>query len=96
MEPEAVQPDDVQPAGSADWEIEHQVRLLLQRHRRLTFLALADSVPTANWRSLFLVLNRLSRQRQVGVMPLAGGYEVVWLHGREESGVVSEEPCLRI
>jgi hypothetical protein len=96
MEPQAAQPDDVQSAGSADREIEDQVCLLLQRHRRLSFLALADSVPTNNWRSLFLVLNRLSRQRQVGVMPLVGGYEVVWLHGREESRVVSDEPCLRI
>jgi len=87
-----MEPHEGQPA---DREIERQIRLVLQHHHRLTFLALADSLPAHSWRSLFLALNSLCRQRSVGLMPLAEDYEVVWLDRRAESSMVGEKPRLR-
>jgi hypothetical protein len=83
----------VQPV---DGDVDQQVLVLLQQHRRLTFLALADSLPTQSWRSLFMVLNRLSRQQHVELLPVEGDYEVVWRHRREEPRVLSEKPLLRM
>ena len=85
METEAIR----STAGSVD----EQILILLQHHRRLTFLALADSLPTYSWRALFMSLNRLCRARHVELLPLAGDYEVVWRHWREEQAGIPEEPC---
>ena len=82
----------VRPAAGV---VDEQILILLQHHRRLTFLALADSLPTYSWRALFMSLNRLCRAQHVELMPLAGDYEVVWRHWREEQDGISEEPCLR-
>jgi hypothetical protein len=60
--------------------VDRQILVLLQHHGRLTFLALANSLPTYSWRSLFVSLNRLCRQQHVELMPLAGDYEVLWKH----------------
>lgn len=84
------------PVQPADGEVDRQVLILLQQHRRLTFLALADSLPTQSWRSLFMALNRLCRQQHVELLPVEGDYEVVWRHWREELRVVAEEPFLRV
>ena len=83
----------VQPV---DGEVDRQVLVLLQQHHRLTFLALADSLPTQSWRSLFMVLNRLCRQQHVELLPVDGDYEVVWRHWREEPKAVLEEPFPRV
>ena len=87
---------EVHEVHPADREIERQVCLLLQQHRRITFLALADALPAYSWRSLFLALHRLCCQRYVGLLPLAEDYEVLWLDRRAETRRVSEEPCLRM
>ncbi len=87
MESHEVRPDE----GAVD----RQILVLLQQHRRLTFLALAESLPTHTWRSLFTALNRLCRQQHVELMPLAADYEVVWRHWGDGATVVSEEPCVR-
>ena len=88
MESEAVRP----AAGIVD----EQILILLQHHRRLTFLALADSLPTYSWRALFMSLNRLCREEHVELMPLAGDYEVVWRHWREEQDGIRRSPvCAR-
>ena len=87
MESHEVQPDD--------GEVDRQVLVLLQQRRRLTFLALADSLPAHTWRSLFMALNRLCRQRHVELLPLAGDYEVIWRHWRN-GATLSEEPCFRM
>lgn len=84
-----------QAAQPAEGAVDRQILTLLQHHRRLTFLALADSLPTYSWRALFMALNRLCRQQHVELLPLAGDYEVVWRHWREESAVASEAPCMR-
>lgn len=84
--------DEVRPAEGI---VDRQILILLRHHRRLTFLALADSLPTYSWRALFMSLNRLCREQHVELMPLAGDYEVVWRNWREEGTGTSEEPCLR-
>ena len=85
--------EEVRPAEGI---VDRQILVLLQHHRRLTFLALADSLPTYSWRALFMALTRLCREQHVELMPLAGDYEVVWRHWREEGAGISEEPCLRV
>ena len=80
----------VRPAAGI---VDEQILMLLRRHRRLTFLALADSLPTYSWRTLFMSLNSLCRARHVELLPLAGDYEVVWRHWREEQAGILEEPC---
>jgi hypothetical protein len=84
---------EVQPDGG---EVDRQVLVLLQQHRRLTFIALADSFPTLGWRSLFMALHRLCRQQHVELIPLAEGYEVVWRFRHKEPRAVSEEACFRM
>lgn len=79
---------------SADGPVDQQILEVLQHHRRLTFLALADSFPAYTWRSLFVALNRLCHQQHVELMPLAGDYEVVWRHWRTRS-VRPDESCTR-
>ncbi|MDR4479800.1 MAG: hypothetical protein R3B37_08690 [Nitrospira sp.] len=83
--------EEVRPAEAI---VDRQILVLLQHHRRLTFRALADSLPAHSWRSLFVALNRLCHQQHVELMPLAGDYEVVWRHWRDEPPR-SEEPCIR-
>jgi hypothetical protein len=78
----------------ADGPVDQQILELLQHHRRLTFLALADSFPTYTWRSLFVALNRLSHQQHVELMPLAGDYEVLWRQWRARSQVKPDESCI--
>ena len=46
--------EEVRPAAGV---VDRQILLLLQQHRRLTFLALADALPTYSWRALFMSLN---------------------------------------
>jgi hypothetical protein len=83
--------EEIRPVAGV---VDRQILLLLQQHRRLTFLALAYSLPTYSWRALFMSLNRLCRAQHVELMPLAGDYEVVWRHWREERVGIPGEPCL--
>jgi hypothetical protein len=76
-----------------DGPVDQQILELLQHHRRLTFLSLADSLPAYTWHSLFVALNRLSHQQHVELMPLPEDYEVVWRHWRTRSPVKNEKPC---
>ncbi|WHZ25074.1 MAG: hypothetical protein OJF47_004186 [Nitrospira sp.] len=68
---------------TADGPTDEQILVLLQRHQRLSFLTLAESLPTYTWRSLFVALNRLCHQEHLELMPLAGDYEVVWRNRRQ-------------
>lgn len=74
---------DTQVVSPGDGVIDDQIRELLQRDRRVTFLTLADCLPVYTWRALFAALNRLRGQHQVDLLPLAMDYEVVWQHRRE-------------
>lgn len=85
---------DPQNVRTTDGVADEQILVLLQRHPRLSFLTLAESLPTYTWRSLFVALNRLRHQERLDMMPLAGGYEVLWRHRRQRSPVKAEEPCL--
>jgi hypothetical protein len=80
----------------AEAVVDRQILVLLQHHRRLTFLALAESLPAYSWRSIFVALNRLCHQQHIELMPLAGDYEVVWRHWCEQPPVTSDEPCVRM
>ncbi|MBP8117199.1 MAG: hypothetical protein KAY09_05645 [Nitrospira sp.] len=73
---------DTQVVSPGDGVIDEQIRELLQRYPRLTFLTLAESLPGYTWHALFAALNRLRGQRQLELLPLAMDYEVVWQHGR--------------
>lgn len=75
---------DTQVVSPGDGVIDEQIRELLQRDRRVTFLTLAESFPVYTWHALFAALNRLRGQHQVDLLPLAMDYEVVWQHGREQ------------
>lgn len=74
----------IRQAGStSDDVIDNQILVLLHRHRRLTFLTLADALPLYTWQSLFAALNRLRTHEQVELLPLAADYEVLWRNNRE-------------
>lgn len=85
-------PHDVR---TADGSTDEQILVLLQQHQRLSFRALAESLPAYTWRSLFVALNRLCHQEHVELMPLAGDYEVVWRNWHKPPGK-PEEPRLRM
>ncbi|MCW5800720.1 MAG: hypothetical protein KIT40_19685 [Nitrospira sp.] len=80
----------------SDEAIDNQVLVLLHRHRRLTFLTLADALPLYTWQSLFAALNRLRTQAQVELLPLAADYEVIWRHGRESDPLLSNGGHLQV
>lgn len=65
--------------------LDNQILVLLQHHRRLTFLTLADALPVYTWQSLFGALNRLRGQQYLELLPLPADYEVVWRRGQEPS-----------
>lgn len=88
MNPQVVSPGD----GALD----EQILVLLQHHRRLTFLTLADSFPLYTWHALFAALNRLRGQHQVDLLPLATDYEVVWRQGRERPPLLSKGAHLQV
>ena len=50
---------DPQVVSPGDGAIDEQILGLLQHHRRLTFLTLAESLPLYTWQALFAALNRL-------------------------------------
>ena len=54
---------DPQVVSPGDGAIDEQILGLLQHHRRLTFLTLAESLPLYTWQALFAALNRLRGQR---------------------------------
>lgn len=76
---------DSQVVSPGDGAIDEQILVLLQHHRRLTFLTLADSFPLHTWQALFAALNRLRGQHQVDLLPLATDYEVVSQQGSERA-----------
>lgn len=84
MDPQAVSP--------GDGAIDEQMLGLLQHHRRLTFLTLAESLPLYTWHALFAALNRFRGQHHVDLLPLAADYEVVWQQGSERPSLMSEGP----
>ena len=87
----------ISQAGSPnDDVIGNQILVLLSRHRRLTFLTLADALPLYTWHSLFAALNRLRTQEQVDLLPLAADYEVIWRHGRQGGPLVSKGDHLQV
>ncbi|MCS6291222.1 MAG: hypothetical protein H8K10_19950 [Nitrospira sp.] len=88
MDPQVVSPGDV--------AVDEQILVLLQHHRRLTFLTLADSLPLYSWHALFAALNRLRGQHLVDLLPLATDYEVVWRQGGELPPLLSEGSCLLV
>ncbi|HRB81789.1 MAG TPA: hypothetical protein PK614_05950 [Nitrospira sp.] len=53
---------DPQVVSPGDGAIDEQILGLLQHHRRLTFLTLAESLPLYTWQALFAALNRLRGQ----------------------------------
>ncbi len=85
-----------QPGSLSDDVIDNQILVLLHRHRRLTFLSLADALPVYTWQSLFAALNRLRTQEQVELLPLAADYEVIWRHGRKSEPAMSEGGHLQV
>lgn len=80
----------------SDDVIDNQILVLLHRHRRLTFLTLADALPLYTWQSLFAALNRLRTQEQVELLPLAADYEVIWRSGRETEPLLSKGGHLQV
>lgn len=87
----------IRPAGSqSDDVIDNQILVLLHRHRRLTFLSLADALPLYTWQSLFAALNRLKTQDHVDLLPLAADYEVVWRHALEGAPMLSKGVYLQV
>ena len=81
---------DPQVVSPGDGAIDEQILGLLQHHRRLTFLTLAESLPLYTWHALFAALSRLRGQQHVDLLPLAADYEVVWRQGRECPSLMSE------
>ncbi|HJU05133.1 MAG TPA: hypothetical protein VJ692_08255 [Nitrospiraceae bacterium] len=59
--------------------IEDQILARLRVHRKQTFLAIADSLPEYDWRSLLMALNRLRERGRVQLSALRWDYEVVLL-----------------
>lgn len=84
---------DPQVVSRSDGAIDEQILGLLQHHRRLTFLTLAESFPLYTWQALFAALSRLRGQRHVDLLPLAADYEVVWQQGRECPSLMSDGPA---
>ncbi|HQY59732.1 MAG: hypothetical protein WBB60_15840 [Nitrospira sp.] len=80
---------DTQVVSPGDGAIDEQIRELLQRYRRLTFLTLAEFLPVYTWHALFSALNRLRGQHEVDLLPLPMDYEVVWQHGRERPTITA-------
>ena len=76
--------------------IDNQILVLLHRHRRLTFLTLADALPLYTWQSLFSSLSRLRTLDHVELLPLAADYEVIWRSGREEDSVLWKGAYLQV
>ena len=72
---------DRQAASLNDDVVDNQILVLLERHRRLNFLTLADALPLYTWQSLFAALSRLRGQDHVDLLPLAADYQVVWRRG---------------
>ncbi len=87
---------DRQATSPGDDVVDSQILVLLERHRRLTFLTLADALPLYSWQSLFAALNRLRGQDRVELLPLAADYEVVWRHQRGRLSVLSQGPHLQV
>ncbi len=83
-------------ASPGDDVVDNQILVLLERHRRLTFLTLADALPLCSWQSLFAALNRLRGQDRVELLPLAADYEVVWRHQRGRLSVLSQGTYLQV
>ena len=79
-----------QVVSPGDGAIDEQILGLLQHHRRLTFLTLAESLPLYTWHALFAALSRLRGQHHVDLLSLAGDYEVVWQQGSERPSLLSE------
>ncbi|HNI69522.1 MAG TPA: hypothetical protein PKV55_15855 [Nitrospira sp.] len=75
----------IQPTSATEDVPDNQILVLLQHHRRLTFLTLADALPMYTWQSLFAALNRLRHREQVEMMALPADYEVVWRPGRDRA-----------
>jgi hypothetical protein len=87
---------DRQTASSADDVVDNQILVLLERHRRLNFLTLADALPLYTWQSLFAALNRLRGQDHVELLPLAADYEVVWRRGGQPVTVLPTGAYLQV
>ncbi len=87
---------DRQAASPGDDVVDNQILVLLERHRRLTFLDLADSLPLYTWQSLFAALNRLRGQDHVELLPLAADYEVVWRHKQERPSAMPQGAYLQV
>lgn len=87
---------DRQAASSGDDVVDNQILVLLERHRRVTFLDLADSLPLYTWQSLFAALNRLRGHDRVELLPLAADYEVVWRDKREWPSPLPKETYLQV
>ena len=63
--------------------VDNQILVLLQHHRRLTFLTLADALPIYTWQSSFAALNRLRHREQVELVALPADYELLWPPNRD-------------
>lgn len=72
------------PSANKD-ALDNQILGLLQHHRRLTFLTLADALPVYTWQSLFAALNQLRRREQIELLALPADYEVVWRPSQERA-----------
>lgn len=85
-----------QSTSATEDVLDNQILVLLQHHRRLTFLTLADALPMYTWQSLFAALNRLRHREQVEMMALPADYEVVWRPGRDRARPLSANAYQRV
>lgn len=78
-----------QSASANEDVVDNQILVLLQHHRRLTFLTLADALPMYTWQSLFAALNRLRHREQVELVALPADYELLWPPNRDRPRALS-------
>ncbi|MBA5872547.1 MAG: hypothetical protein GDA68_21525 [Nitrospira sp. CR2.1] len=78
-----------QSAAAIEDVLDNQIVVLMQHHRRLTFLTLADALPVYTWQSLFAALSRLRHREQVELVALPADYEVVWLPSYDHAPALS-------
>lgn len=76
--------------------LDNQILVLMQHHRRLTFLTLAEALPVYTWQSLFAALSRLRHREQVEMLALPGDYEVVWLSSQGRARAIPGQAYQRV
>lgn len=88
----SMEPDDEQEPDRA---LDQRIFALLQLHRRLTFVALAELLPEYSWRSLFSGLTRLHHEGRIALLPVEGSYEIVFVCRRPYGRLLHASPMRR-